>query len=89
MRNGKVGEVDRFTLYMSRNVLRQTTPETASYIMFGHSAGLTFAAQIVECQMIDNPNDFGYLIRGLMVYGYEVVEPSYVGTAVVAKAPVT
>lgn len=89
LRNGKVGEVDRFTLYMSRNVLRQTTPETASYIMFGHSAGLTFAAQIVECQMIDNPNDFGYLIRGLMVYGYEVVEPSYVGTAVVAKAPVT
>ncbi len=89
LRNGKVGEINAFTLYMSRNVLRQTSPTAASYIAFGHSAGLTFAAQIVECQMIDNPNDFGYLIRGLMVYGYEVIEPSYLGTAVIAKAPAT
>ena len=35
--------------------------------------------------MIDNPNDFGYIIRGLMVFGYEVIGPKYVGTAVVAK----
>ena len=87
LRNGKVGEIDRFTIYQSRNVLKQTSPTTGFYAMFGHSAGLTFAAQIVECQMIDNPSDFGYLIRGLMVYGYEVIEPSYVGTAVLAKAP--
>jgi hypothetical protein len=89
LRNGKVGEIDRFTVYLSRNVLRQTSPAVCSYVVFGHSAGLTFAAQIVECQMIDNPNDFGYLIRGLMVYGYQVIEPSYVGTAIVAKAPTT
>lgn len=87
LRNGKIGEIDRFTTYVSRNVLRQTSPAAASYVMFGHSAGLTFAAQIVECQMIDNPNDFGYLIRGLMVYGFSVIEPSYVGTAVVARRP--
>ncbi len=89
LRNGKVGEIDRFTVYQSRNVLRQTSPAVSTYVPFGHSAGLTFAAQIVECQMIDNPSDFGYLIRGLMVYGYEVVEPSYVGLAIVAKAPAT
>lgn len=87
LRNGKVGEIDRFTVYQSRNVLRSTSPAAATYCPFGHSAGLTFAAQIVECQMIDNPSDFGYLIRGLMVYGYEVIEPSYVGLAIVAKAP--
>ena len=80
--NGKVGEIARFTLYQSRNLLRQTSPGPATYVMFGHSAGLTFASQIIECQMIDNPNDFGYIIRGLMVYGYEVIGPSYVGTAV-------
>ncbi len=84
-RNGKVGEVDRFTLYQSRNLLRQTSPGPATYVMFGHSAGLTFAAQIVECQMIDNPNDFGYVIRGLMVFGYEVIGPNYLGTAVVRR----
>ena len=82
-RNGKVGEIDRFTMYQSRNLLKQTSPGPATYCMFGHSAGLTFASQIVECQMIDNPNDFGYIIRGLMVFGYQVIGASYVGTAVV------
>lgn len=85
LRNGKVGEVDRFTIYQSRNLLTQTSPGPATYAMFGHSAGLTFASQIVECQMIDNPSDFGYIIRGLMVFGYEVIGPNYVGTAVIKK----
>ncbi len=87
LRNGKIGEVDGFTLYRSNNMLTQTSPAVATYVMFGHSAGLTFAAQIIEAQMINNPTDFGYLIRGLMVYGFEVIEPQYVGTGVVAKAP--
>ena len=83
LRNGKIGEVDRFSIYMCRNVYKQTSPVTAWEIMFGHSAGLAFAAQIVEAQMIDNPNDFGYIIRGLMVFGFKVIEPNYVGTAFV------
>ncbi len=82
LRNGKVGEIDRFTIYQSRNLLRQTSPGPATYVMFGHSAGLTFAAQIVECQMIDNPTDFGYIIRGLMVFGYQVIGANYVGAAI-------
>jgi len=86
LRNGKVGEIDRFTIYQSRNLLSQTSPGPASYVMFGHSAGLTFASQIVECEMINNPNDFGYIVRGLMVFGFEVIGPKYVGTAVVRKA---
>lgn len=85
VRNGKVGIIDRFTVYQSRNLLRQTSPGPATYLMFGHSAGLTFAAQIVECEMINNPNDFGYIVRGLMVFGYEVIGPNYVGTAVVKR----
>jgi uncharacterized protein (DUF983 family) len=86
LRNGKVGEIDRFTIYQSRNLLTQTSPGPASYILFGHAAGLTFAAQIVECQMIDNPSDFGYIIRGLMVFGFKVVESKYIGLAVVRRA---
>ena len=86
LRNGKVGEVDRFTIYQSRNLLTQSSPGPATYVMFGHSAGLTFASQIVECEMINNPNDFDYVIRGLMVFGYEVIGPKYVGAAVVRKA---
>ena len=84
LRNGKVGMVDRFTLYQSRNVLKLTSPGPCWAVMFGHSAGLAFAAQIVEAQMIDNPNDFGYLIRGLMVFGYKVIEDAYVGCSFVS-----
>ena len=86
LRNGKIGEIDRFTIYQSRNLLTTVSPGPATFLMFGHSAGLTFAAQIVECQMIDNPNDFGYLIRGLMVFGYKVIESQYVGASFVAAA---
>lgn len=86
LRNGKVGEIDRFMIYQSRNLLTQNSPSTAAtYAMFGHSAGLTFASQITELRMIDNPNDFGYLVQGLMVFGYEVIEPSYVGTAIISR----
>lgn len=85
LRNGKIGEIDRFTIYQSQNLLSQTTPGLANYAMFGHSAGLTFASQIVECEMITNPNDFGWIVRGLMVYGYQVIEGKYVGTAVITK----
>lgn len=85
LRNGKVGEIDRFTVYQSRSLLSQTSPGQAHYAMFGHSAGLTFAAQVVTCEMLQNPNDFGYIVRGLMVYGFNVVGPKYVGTAVIKR----
>jgi hypothetical protein len=85
LRNGKVGEVDRFTLYQSRNLLTQVSPGPATYVMFGHSAGLTFAAQIVENEMITNPNDFGYIIRGLMVYGFKTIQGKYLGMGVVMR----
>lgn len=81
LRNGKVGMIDRFTVYQSRNVLKTQSPTLSWAIMFGHSAGLAFAAQITEAEMITNPSDFGYLVRGLMVYGYKVIEPNYVGLA--------
>jgi len=51
--------------------------------MFGHPAGLAFAAQIVEAQMIDNPSDFGWLIRGLMVFGFQTIQSTYLGTGYV------
>lgn len=83
LRNGKAGVIDRFNLFQSRNVLKNAPGSgitTNWNLMWGHSAGLAFAAQIVEAQMIDNPNDFGYIIRGLMVFGFQVIAPTYIGT---------
>jgi len=83
LRNGKVGMIDRFTVYQSRNVLKNQSPALSWAAMAGHSAGLAFAAQVTEAEMISNPNDFGYLVRGLMVYGYKVIEGKYLSVSYV------
>lgn len=82
IRNGKIGSIDRFTLYSSNSV---KFANDATYggnvwsIPFGHKSALTFASQLVKNEMLKNPYDFGDLIRGLQVYGYEVIKPEALG----------
>jgi hypothetical protein len=38
-------------------------------IVAGHKSALTFASQIAKVESLQNPNDFGTLVRGLNVYG--------------------
>jgi hypothetical protein len=75
MRNGRLGIIDRFTLYMS-NLLPWVTDGSNRcwHIMGGHKAGLTFASQLVENESMPSPKTFGTLFRGLQVYGYKVVK---------------
>lgn len=78
MRNGLLGMIDRFTLYKSN--LLSGTAATGEYMLFGHNDATTFATQLVENKVLDNPNGFGTLHRGLQVYGYKVVKPEAMGT---------
>jgi hypothetical protein len=78
LRNGRIGMIDRFTLYSSNQVLKNTT-DTAWSIMFGDKNALTFASQILKSEMLRNPNDFGDLQRGLQVYGRKVVDDNGLG----------
>ncbi len=80
MRNGRMGAIDRFTLYSSNQVA--TTVEgakTAYNCIFGHPAALTFASQLVKNETLKNPWDFGDLLRGLQVYGYKVIKDQAMG----------
>jgi len=74
VRNGRLGMIDRFTLYHS-NLLDVTGGEYN--IMACHKSALTFAAQMDEKFMVHmkNPNKHGELVRGLMVYGHRVLKP--------------
>ena len=81
LRNGRLGMIDRFTIYRSNNL---NVNNTEIDILFGHPSALTFAAQITEMETIKNPDDFGDLVRGLEVYGFEVIKPEALGH-VVAK----
>lgn len=78
MRNGLVGTIDRFHIYNSN--LLAGTGAAGVRMLFGHKHATTFAAQLTENKVLDNPNGFGMLHRGLMVYGYKVVKDEALGT---------
>ena len=80
VRNGRLGMIDRFTLYVSHN-LDVTGGNTS--IIAGHKMGFTFASQMTEMETIRSETTFGNIIRGLQVYGYKVVKPEAIATAVV------
>ena len=72
LRNGRLGTIDRFTVYTSNN-LPVTSGETT--VFAGHPSCLAFASQITENDTLPNPDSFGQLIRGLQVFGYKTVKP--------------
>lgn len=83
-RNGKFGQIDRWTLYVT-NQLKVVTEGTASltYILAGHKSALCFASQIAKVESMQDPNDFGMLLRGLNVYGFKTIKPESMAAAVV------
>lgn len=79
LRNGRVGMIDRFTIYMS-NLLETVSDTTLHWnIPFGHISGLTFAGQFVKNENLRAESTFGTLYRGLKVYGYKVIKPEAMG----------
>lgn len=78
MRNGRLGMLDRFELYVSHNLNRVydvTAAANCFSVLAGHKMGLTFASQMTEMESLRAESTFGSIIRGLQVYGYQVVKP--------------
>jgi len=76
LRNGRLGMVDRFTIYSS-NLLPTTASGAggaATYIFAGHQHGLTFASQLSKVETLRAESTFGTLLRGLQVYGRKLVD---------------
>lgn len=76
LRNGRVGSVDRFTIYYS-NLLSTVVDggNTCTHIIAGQKNAIGFATQLVENEMIKAESTFGYLGRGLQVYGHLTQKP--------------
>lgn len=94
LRNGRLGVVDRFTLYVS-NLLPKgaiTGPPALAagewVIYAGHAHGLTFASQISKVETLRSEFTFGTLLRGLQVYGFKVVDGIALAEAIVTEATV-
>ena len=76
LRNGRLGMIDRFTLYTSHNLNRVVDSGNQAFsVLAGHKMGLTFASQMTNMESIRAESTFGNIIRGLQVYGYQVVKP--------------
>lgn len=75
--NGKIGMISELMIHKSNNLTTVTDGSNIAYhCLVGHKSALTFAAQLTENEIIDNPDDFGQLQRGLEVFGYEVLKPT-------------
>ena len=74
LRNGRVGMIDRFTLYSSNLLPRYVDTNSPFDIIAGHKVGLTFATQITKTETLRSESTFGTLMRGLQVFGMKVVK---------------
>ena len=91
LRNGRIGMIDRFTLYASNLAPHGAItgpPALAageSVIYAGHSHALTFASQMTNMEAMRSEFTFGTIQRGLQVYGYKVVDNIALAEAIVTK----
>ena len=81
LRNGRLGMIDRFTVYVSHNLFKNGSEFS---VIGGHTMGFTFASQMTNMETIRSETTFGNIIRGLQVYGYKVVKPEALATMIVS-----
>lgn len=77
LRNGRVGMVDRFTVYQSNMLYTPAAGADATYthVLAGHPKAISFASQFTNTETIRLESTFGDAVRGLKVYGSKVVVP--------------
>ena len=83
LRNGKLGMIDRFMVYVSNNLPK--TNDGDSYVMAGTRDAITFASQMTNVETLRAQSTFGNIVRGLNVYGYNVIKPEALVNMVAVK----
>ena len=76
IRNGNIGMIDRFTVYVSNNLPSSGSVTTGLY---GHPKAVAYASQMTNTETVRLESSFGDGVRGLAVYGYKVIIPTAIG----------
>lgn len=76
LRNGFIGMVDRFKMYVSNNL---STSAGVTSGLFGHPKAIAYASQMTNTETVRLESSFGDGVRGLAVYGYKVILPTAIG----------
>jgi len=79
LRNGRLGQIDRFTLYSSNLLPTAVDGVTCYKSMFGHRTGSSFASQITETETLRSQDAFADTVRGLNILGFKVLKTESVG----------
>jgi hypothetical protein len=80
LRSGLIGSIDRFNIFVSN--LLDTTDEAgtpAYHIVFGHKSSLVFVAQLTKNETYRPQNTFADAMKGLVVYDFDVLQPTAMG----------
>ena len=76
IRNGRLGMIDRFTIYVSNNIALTGVPATGTFhCIAGTRDFVCFASQYTRTETLRLQDTFGDAIRGLNVYGFKVTHP--------------
>lgn len=83
LRNGRLGIIDRFTIYVSNNLTADASDATnaptvldAYHCLAGTKEAITFATQFVKNRKVELIDTFGFAYSGLNVFGFNVVQPN-------------
>lgn len=77
IRSGIVGMVDRTKIIQSNNLYTVVEgTATLTYPLAGTKEALTFALQLTKTESLMIPDSFGTYMRGLAVYGRQIVQPT-------------
>lgn len=86
LRNGRLGQIDRFTIYASNLLPNGVAGGLAAGefpIYAGTAHGLTFASQVSKLETLRAESTFGTLMRGLQVFGYKVLDGKAIAQAII------
>jgi hypothetical protein len=96
LRNGRLGMIDRFTIYVSNLLPHGVTTDptepgvglaAGEWVIYGGTShALTFASQINKVETLRSEMTFGQLLRGLQVYGHKVLDGTALVQAIVKTA---
>lgn len=72
--NGYIGSAAGFNIYQSNNV--PSTSGAKYKILAGNNTAISFAQQLIKTEALRESSSFSDLVRGLCVYGAQVVQPN-------------
>ncbi len=85
IRNGKLGMIDRFTIYVNNNLAKITAGGNKWHVLAGTRDGISWASQLTEVESIRSTTTFGNILRGLNVYGFKTTKGEALVDLVVAR----